>query len=175
MITSKNKGSSVGAGNYCSLLIAAAIFCGAFAAQAAESGLTSRMYCQNGLIAQWDGIDNAGSLTLGTQANKCRLAKGLSIRVCAGASLSLPAANTLNKCALMFDGSGGEYGKVELSSDQTCFSISVRDVFDSQDWKTLKSGVYGSSESGAEFVRDDLFSGSGRLTVRRNPFVLVVR
>ncbi len=143
-----------------------------------------------GFVSAWNGnlilggdqtgiagelVVNAGSLTLGTQANECRLAKGLTIRVCAGASLSLPAANTLNKCALMFDGSGGEYGKVELSSDQTCSSISVRDVLDSQEWKTLKSGVYGSSESGAEFVRDDLFSGSGRLTVRRNPFVLVVR
>ena len=143
-----------------------------------------------GFVSAWNGnlilggdqtgiagelVVNAGSLTLGTQANECRLAKGLTIRVCAGASLSLPAANTLNKCALMFDGSGGEYGKVELSSDQTCFSISVRDVFDSQDWKTLKGGVYGSSESGAEFVRDDLFSGSGTLTVARSPFMLILR
>ena len=118
---------------------------------------------------------NAGTLTLGSQANECKLASGLSVRVCAGASLLLPSANTLNKCALMIDGSGGEYGKVELSSDQTCSSISVRDVLDSQEWKTLKGGVYGSSESGAEFVRDDLFSGSGTLTVRRSPFMVILR
>ena len=118
---------------------------------------------------------NAGTLTLGSQANECKLASGLSVRVCAGASLLLPSANTLNKCALMIDGSGGEYGKVELSSDQTCSSISVRDVLDSQEWKPLKGGVYGSSESGAEFVRDDLFSGSGTLTVRRSPFMVILR
>lgn len=53
--------------------------------------------------------------------------------------------------------------------------VDTHDVFDSQDWKTLKSGVYGSSESGAEFVRDDLFSGSGTLTVARSPFMLILR
>ena len=63
MTMTKAKGSSVGSGNYCSLLIAAAIFCGAYAAQAEGATFSSGMYLQGGLIAQWDGIDNVGAGT----------------------------------------------------------------------------------------------------------------
>ena len=36
---------------------------------------------------------------------------------------------------------------------------------ESTEWTTLPQGTYGSSASAAEFVRDDLFTGSGTLTV----------
>ena len=48
-----------------------------------------------------------------------------------------------------------------------CKKAYVRDYPDSPEWETLPRGVYGSSESSAtgEFVRDDLFTGSGTLEV----------
>ena len=62
MTMTKAKWSSM-ASIYCSLLIAAAIFCGAYAAQAEGATFSSGMYFQGGLIAQWDGIDNVGAGT----------------------------------------------------------------------------------------------------------------
>ena len=62
MTMTKAKWSSM-ASIYCSLLIAAAIFCGAYTAQAEGATFSSGMYLQGGLIAQWDGIDNVGAGT----------------------------------------------------------------------------------------------------------------
>ncbi len=113
---------------------------------------------------------NAGTLQLGTAESECTLAKELPIRVCAGAVLSLPKEKTLSrKNPLRIDGSGGLYGVVDLASDQTCASLSVRDVFVSDDWTKLRYGTYGSSSTTAEYVRDDLFSGTGILTVGAPP------
>ncbi len=90
--------------------------------------------------------------------------------MCAGATLKLPSATVNGKSAfkknpLKIDGSADAFGTVELPVNQSCASLSVRDVFESDEWATLAEGVYGSSESAAEFVRDDLFSGPGTLTV----------
>ena len=58
---------------------------------------------------------------------------------------------------------------MDLASNQTCASLSVRDVFVSDDWTKLRYGTYGSSSTTAEYVRDDLFSGTGILTVGAPP------
>ena len=107
----------------------------------------------------------AGCLALGNAEHGITLAANLPIRVCAGATLKPVAAKSIEKAALKIDGSGGAFGKVELSRSQTCAALAVRDVFESDEWTTLPSGTYGSSESAAEFVRDDLFVGPGVLTV----------
>jgi hypothetical protein len=110
-------------------------------------------------------VVNGGSLQLGTDAKDCELAEGLPIRVCAGATLKLPYEGTIAASPLKIDGSAGAFGKVEVSANQRCASIAVRDVFESEEWTTLPEGTYGSSASGAEFVRDDLFAGPGLLKV----------
>ena len=110
-------------------------------------------------------VVNGGTLALGSVDYGITLADNLPVRVCAGAKLILPSGNAVAKNPLKIDGSGGAFGKVELPVNQTCASLAVRDVFVSDEWATLPSGTYGSSESAAEFVRDDLFVGPGVLTV----------
>ena len=110
-----------------------------------------------------------GCLALGNAEYGIQLKAGLPVRVCAGATLKPVAAKSIEKAALRIDGSGGAFGKVELSRSQTCASLAVRDVFESDEWDDLPEGTYGSSESAAEFVRDDLFVGPGVLTVGEAP------
>jgi hypothetical protein len=110
-------------------------------------------------------VVNGGSLQLGTETKNCELAEGLPIRVCAGATLKLPFSGTIAKNPLKLDGSAGAFGMAELPVDQSCASLSIRDVFESDSWTELRAGTYGSSGSGAEIVRDDLFAGAGVLTV----------
>ena len=116
------------------------------------------------------GIDdeivvNCGTLALGNAEYGIQLKAGLPVRVCAGAKLILPSSNAVAKSQIKIDGSGDAFGTVVLATDQTCASLAVRDVFESTDWTTLPAGTYGSSDSGAEFVRDDLFTGTGILRV----------
>ena len=109
---------------------------------------------------------NGGTLAIGTADADCSLAVGVPIRVCAGAKLLLPTeTNAVAASSIKLDGAGKNSAKVILPVNQTCASLAVRDVFESDEWTTLPSGTYGSSESAAEFVRDDLFVGPGVLTV----------
>ena len=115
-------------------------------------------------------VADAGCLSLGDATHAIALANGLPLRVCAGATLKLSSAAVNGKSAfkrnpVKIDGSADAFGTVELPVNQSCASLSVRDVFESDEWTTLEEGTYGSSESTAEFVRDDLFSGPGVLTV----------
>ena len=109
-------------------------------------------------------VVNGGTLALGSADYGITLTNGLPIRVCAGAKLILPSRDAIAANPLKIDGSGGAFGKAELPANQRCASLAVRDVAESDEWTTLPEGTYGSSASGAEFVRDDLFSGPGVLT-----------
>ena len=110
---------------------------------------------------------NAGSLALGSATGACNLAKDLPIRLFAGATLKLPNANSTGGTLLHFDGSAGWFGKVEIPSGVTakCKKAYWRDYPETPEWQSLPRGVYGSSESAAQFVRDDLFSGQGTLQI----------
>ncbi len=109
---------------------------------------------------------NGGTLAIGTADADCSLAVGIPIRVCTGAKLLLPTVtNAVAASSIKLDGAGKNSAKVILPVNQTCASLAVRDVYESDEWTTLPSGTYGSSESVAEFVRDDLFVGPGVLTV----------
>ncbi len=108
---------------------------------------------------------NAGTLALGSADYGITLSDGLPIRVCAGAKLILPSRNAVANSPLKIDGSGGAFGMVELPVDQRIASVAVRDVFESEEWTALPQGTYGSSESAAEFVRDDLFVGPGTIRI----------
>ena len=110
-------------------------------------------------------VVNGGTLALGSAEYGITLADNLPVRVCAGAKLILPSRNAVANNPLKIDGSGGAFGTIELPVDQSIASVSVRDVFESDAWTALPAGTSGSSGSGAEFVRDDLFAGPGVLTV----------
>ena len=114
-------------------------------------------------------VVSGGTLALGDAEHGITLADNLPIRVCAGAKLILPKSGAVEKCPLKIDGSAEAFGKVELPVNQTCASLAVRDVFESDEWTTLPDGTYGSSDSGAKFVRDDLFIGPGVLMVGEEP------
>ena len=60
---------------------------------------------------------------------------------------------------------------VTLEADTSCKKLYVRNWPARPDWKTLPRGTYGSSESGARFVRDDLFSGPGVLDVKTDDLI----
>ena len=113
---------------------------------------------------------NGGTLAIGTADADCSLAVGIPIRVCTGAKLLLPTVtNAVAASSIKLDGAGKNSAKVILPVNQTCASLAVRDVYESDEWTTLPSGTYGSSESAAEFVRDDLFVGPGVLRVGAAP------
>ena len=114
-------------------------------------------------------VVNGGTLALGDAEHGITLADNLPIRVCAGAKLILPSGNAVAKNPLKIDGSAEAFGKVELPVNQTCAALAVRDVYESNEWDDLPEGTYGSSESAAEFVRDDLFVGPGVLRVGAAP------
>ncbi len=124
---------------------------------------------------------NAGSLQLGTADNSCQLAKDLPIRIYANATLKLPNDSSTTGNILKFDGAAGWFGKVEVPEGVAakCKKAYWRDYPETAEWQVLKRGIYGSSESGAPNVRDDLFSGAGTLQILRDdstmPFFIRVR
>lgn len=124
---------------------------------------------------------NAGSLQLGSADNSCQLAKDLPIRIYANATLKLPNDSSTTGNILKFDGAAGWFGKVEVPEGVAakCKKAYWRDYPEAAEWQVLKRGIYGSSESGAPNVRDDLFSGAGTLQILRDdstmPFFIIVR
>ncbi len=151
-----------------------------------------------GFVSSWSGalvlggdqtgidgelVVNAGVLTLGATNRACALANNLPIRVCAGATLVAPRPDSVKKSTLWFDGAGEQFGRVELPDGVAaqCKKAFWRNWPKTPEWKSLPRGTYGSSESGVsdEFVRDDLFSGTGTLRVvsddRIDPSILILR
>ena len=104
-------------------------------------------------------------MQLGTAASGCSLAKDLPVRVYANAMLAVPHENDLNGTILQFDGAAGWFGKVNLASNQRCRKLYVRDYPEAPEWENLVRGTYGATGSSVEFIRDDLFTGIGVLTV----------
>ncbi|MBO6122064.1 MAG: hypothetical protein J6Q49_09425, partial [Kiritimatiellae bacterium] len=144
------------------------------AAVTAPGGFVAAYMGNLALVGDQTGIAdeiavNGGTLAIGTSENECLLTAGLLIRVCRGAKLLANHANSLNGIAVKLDGAGGDFAKVILPGDRICASLAVRDVYESTEWDDLPEGTYGSSESAAEFVRDDLFVGPGVLRVGAAP------
>ena len=151
-----------------------------------------------GFVSSWSGalvlggsqtnildelVANAGVLALGTTNHACTLAKDLPVRVCAGATLVVPRPDAVKKNTVWFDGAGEQFGRVELPDGVAarCKKAFWRNWPKTPEWKSLPRGTYGSSYSGVsgEFVRDDLFSGTGTLRVvqddRIDPSILILR
>ena len=151
-----------------------------------------------GFVSSWSGalvlggnqtnildelVANAGVLVLGATNHACALAKDLPVRVCAGATLVVPRPDAVKKNTVWFDGAGEQFGRVELPDGVAarCKQAFWRNWPKTPEWKSLPRGTYGSSDSGVsgEFVRDDLFSGTGTLRVvqddRIDPSLLILR
>ena len=128
-------------------------------------------------------VVNAGVLSLGTADRGCALANNLPVRVCAGATLVAPRPDAVKKSVLWFDGAGGQFGRVELPDGVAaqCKKAFWRNWPRTPEWQSLPRGTYGSSDSGVsgEFVRDDLFVGTGTLRVvaddRIPPTIMILR
>ena len=128
-------------------------------------------------------VVNAGILSLGTADRVCALANNLPVRVCSGATLVAPRADAVKRNLLRFDGADGQFGRIELPGGVAaqCKKAWWRDYPTAPDWQPLPRGTYGSSESGVEgeFVRDDLFAGTGTLRVvaddRIPPAIMILR
>ena len=124
---------------------------------------------------------NAGTLMLGDADHACSLAAELPIRIYANATLSLPNDSSATGNIVKFDGAAGWFGKVEVPAGVAAKGKKAywRDYPETQEWQNLPRGVYGSSESGAPNVRDDLFVGAGTLQILRDdltrPFIIFVR
>ena len=113
---------------------------------------------------------NAGTLSLGSTNHVCSLARDLPIRIYANATLKLPNATAASGAIVKFDGAAGWFGKVEVPEGVAakCRKAYWRDYPETEEWQVLKRGIYGSSQSGAPNVRDDLFAGAGTLEVLRD-------
>ena len=126
-------------------------------------------------------VVNAGTLRLGTAARGCQLTPGIDVRVCAGATLTVPKARSISRTFLRMDGAGDQFGTVDLPDgvEERCRRLYVRNWPAEPEWTCLPPGIYGSSESGADNVRDDLFSGTGTLHVLTDetstPAMLILR
>ncbi len=96
-------------GGFSGLMIAAAIFCGASAAQAAGSA----SYVQDGLIACWDGIENAGAGTHDGSATVWKDVKG-------GYEFSLTGHSVGDDC-ITFAGSSSSYGTLSAADTTSTF------------------------------------------------------
>lgn len=130
-------------------------------------------------------VVNAGILQLGNSDYACTLAKGLPLRVSAGATLSIPQADTVSGNILYVDGVDGAFGKMEVPGGMTAKVRKVywRDYPETGDWQTLPRGDYSGDAATAlanGCIYDPMhFSGSGIVRVLRddlvNPFTFIVR
>jgi len=133
--------------------------------------------CQTNILEEL--VVNAGVLTLGTANAACSLRRNLDVRVCSGAELAVPRTDAIKGTFLRLDGVDGQFGTVTLDADTSCKKCYLRDWPVAPEWETLPRGSYGSSDSAAENIRDDLFAGTGILDVKtddqKDPTILLVR
>ena len=121
---------------------------------------------------------NGGILALGNGTEDCLLAKNLPVRVSTSATLILKHAKTLKRNPVYLDSVGDVGGKIDLSgvASANVRRLFVRDLTQGDEWTALRGGTYGSSDSNAAFVRDDLFIGNGVLNVSdQQPSVFIVQ
>ena len=128
-------------------------------------------------------VVNAGVLTLGTAEAGCALAKDLPIRICSGATLGLPRADTVKLNTMWFDGVAGHFGKIEVQEGVAakCKKAYWRNYPETDEWQPILRGVYtgdaATSIAVGAIYDPDHFAGSGTIEVLRDDSVspLVIR
>ena len=128
-------------------------------------------------------VVNAGVLTLGTAEAGCALAKDLPIRICSGATLGLPRADTVKLNTMWFDGAAGQFGKIEVQEGVAakCKKAYWRNYPETDEWQPILRGVYtgdaATSIAVGAIYDPDHFAGSGTIEVLRDDSVspLVIR
>ena len=119
---------------------------------------------------------NCGRLTFGADGHDASIGAN-ALTVFAGATAAFvtrqPVSAKETVIALVDQPQIGQYGRIDLASGETkCRKLVV-------DGKAVRRGTWGATGSGAEFIDDNHFTGSGVLRVRRddNPpgFAITVR
>jgi hypothetical protein len=108
-----------------------------------------------------DIVLNNGTTWLGAKDGTGTIAIDVPVKLIGGnTKLVLTRANVMNGLDLYLQSAGDYSPKVELSTNvnETCNKFFVDGV-------TLPHGVYGATGSGAEFIDDEHFSGTGTLEV----------
>ena len=149
------------------------------AMQSPNEGNTSELRCRS-VISGAGGlvVDGPGLVTLSaanTYAGGTTVRAGTlsvtdsgtlgtgSVSVEAGATLSLATSSALSgNAALTLGESDDAFGYVQLTANATAKTLDIG-------MRKMAKGTYGATGSGAKYIRDDLFSGTGILTVLEGP------
>ena len=146
------------------------------AIQSPNAGNTSELQCR-GVISGTGGlvVDGPGLVTLSaanTYAGGTTIRKGTlsvtgsstlgtgDVTIAPGALLLIANSASIADTATLTFGAGATPGKLELAAG---VNETVKSLYVGTSWQ--RSGTYGATGSGAKFIRDDLFSGTGTLTV----------
>lgn len=131
------------------------------------------------LAGDQTGVDdelvvNAGTLDLGSQDKSVACTLDVPVRILANATVKMNNAEMAGS-AVYFDDIAGYSGKIQLNADTTCKKLYVRDTPEETEWASMRRGTYGATGSGAQFVDDDRFAGSGVLIVRKDDITCGLR
>lgn len=122
------------------------------------------------LAGDQTGVDdelvvNAGTLDLGSQDKSVACTLDVPVRILANATVKMNNVSMV-KSDIYFDDIAGYSGKIQLNAGETrCRKLYVRDTPEESEWTVLDRGTYGATGSGAQFIDDDRFAGTGILTV----------
>ena len=130
------------------------------------------------------GIDgsidvNGGTLFLGAANGSEGVTIDVPIRILPNATVKVMRTGTLRDIEITFDDVAAQHGKLVLPDGETeaCAKAYILDEMGER--ISVVRGTYGSSESSAEFIDDEHFSGTGVLRVRlddlRQPTILIFR
>lgn len=122
-------------------------------------------------------VVNNGKLFLGSLDGTVKAQIDADVRIVSqNATVKVNVPGTLDNSNVLFDDAFQFAGKIELPPGQT---EKCRMLFIGDSEKSMPRGTYGSSASGAEFIDDVHFLGTGILDVTRDnltpPTIMVVR
>ena len=145
--------------------------CGIWAPTTAPGGLVFGYTGYALLAGDQTGVDdelvvNAGTLDLGSQDKSVACTLDVPVRILANATVKMNNVS-MRLSNIYLDDIAGYGGKIQLNAAETkCQKLYVRDTPEETEWTSLPAGTYGATGSGAEFIDDTRFSGTGVLTVR---------
>lgn len=127
------------------------------------------------------GIDdeivvNGGTLYLGYNYNNDSVVIDVPVRVYAGATLAVKSPDAIQNQIIYLDEVAGNAAKIAIDAgkEERCMKLYYRDSIMNGDdeWVSLKRGTYGATGSGAEFIDDARFTGTGVLRVRSDDLLV---
>ncbi len=139
-------------------------YVGALSLMNDQTGIRGKIYVNNGTLFLGYPGDSVGA----------KIDCGLQI-VGGGSKVCITKSGTFSlDTEVVFEDANGFAGKMELSDgvEELCSRVFIGTGAQK---RKLPFGTHGSSESGAQFVDDVHFSGTGILTVRHDPRITIMR